>query len=381
MASILSIDNTLLDVFVSIARSDGIERNILECGGESWTYGDLDAISTGLALELHQKYGPKPVVAVISENHPYVLAILFATWKLGGVFAPLDFHVPREILERMLFNIAPTCVLAPSTEPVIQKILKGENFASNSLCQPLMSPFLLDLSLPCLPFDVKDTTVTALSQRFLDQAPKLLSSLFPVPTSEDIALYLHTSSASTVSNAKCVPISHKNVINGSQSRLSWFKKVWPQQDFNNLRVLGWSPWSHIIGLSHDIGAATLLTGGCYVFGLIPSSYPTGDAVNNASRYLDVPTQLLDTAISSKTTAFAGVPWVLEGFMKALKSESDEGRKGRIFEAIKSFKVFGAGGASTSAECIEWAKRVGLPVVLDLGMTEVGGTIDLIARYH
>ena len=380
MASILSIDNTLLDVFVSIARSDGIERNILECGNESWTYGDLDAISTGLALELHQKYGPKPVVAVISENHPYVLAILFATWKLGGVFAPVDYHVPREILERMLFNIAPTCVLAPSTEPVLQKIIKGENFPSNFLMSAT-DESLSDLSLPCLPFDLKDTTVTALSQRYLDQAPKLLTSLFPVPTPEDIALYLHTSSASTVSNVKCVPISHKNVINGSQSRHSWFKKVWPQEDFNNLRVLGWSPWSHIIGLSHDIGAATLLTAGCYVFGVVPSSYPAGDSANNASRYLDVPTQLLDTAISTKTTAFAGVPWVLEGFMKALKNESDEARKARIMEAIGSFKVFGAGGASTSAECIEWAKRVGLPVLLDLGMTEVGGTIDLIGGYQ
>jgi len=35
-------------------------------------------------------------------------------------------------------------------------------------------------------------------------------------------------------------------------------------------------------------------------------------------------------------------------------------------AIKLFKVFGAGGESTRVECIEWAKSVGLPVVLDLG---------------
>ena len=168
---------------------------------------------------------------------------------------------------------------------------------------------LLDLSLPCLPFDLKNTTVTVFSQRYLDQAPKLLTSLFPFPTPEDIVL--------------CVPISHKNVINGSQFHLSWFKKVCPQQDFNNLRILGWSPWSHIIGLSHDIGAATLLTAGCYVFGVVPSFCPAGDAAENASRYLDVPTQL-DTAISTKTTTFAGVPWVLEGFMKAVKNESDEG---------------------------------------------------------
>ena len=227
--------------------------------------------------------------------------------------------------------------------------------------------------MPCLPFDPKSITVTALSQRYLDQAYKLSASHFPAPTPEDIALYLHTSSASTVSDVKCVPISHKILINGSQSRLSWFKKAWPQQDFNHLRILGWSPWSHIIGLSHDIGAATLLTAGCYVFGIIPSGYPTGaDAGKNVTQCFDIPNQLLDTAISKKTTAFAGVPWVLEGFMKAWKNESETTRRVRIMEAIKLFKVFGSGGASASAECIEWAKQVGLPVVIDLGMTEVGG---------
>ena len=102
-------------------------------------------------------------------------------------------------------------------------------------------------------------------------------------------------------------------------------KVWPQQDFHNFCVLGWLSWSHI-GLSHDIGAATLGTAGYYIFGLIPFSYPTGDATKNASLYCDVPTQLLDTTLSTKTTALAGVLWVLEGFMRALKNESDEGRK-------------------------------------------------------
>ena len=128
ITAMTSLPSTLLDAFLSIARSDGMDRNIVECGNESWTYGDLDAITTGLALELHQKYGPKPVVAVIceSENHPYVLTILFATWKLGGIFAPLSNTVPREILERRLHIIAPTCVLVPFIEPVLQNILKGD---------------------------------------------------------------------------------------------------------------------------------------------------------------------------------------------------------------------------------------------------------------
>ena len=52
---------------------------------------------------------------------------------------------------------------------------------------------------------------------------------------------------------------------------------------------------------------------------------------------------LDTALSTKTTAFAGVLWVLEGFMRALKNESDEGHNARIIKTINSFKVFGAAG--------------------------------------
>jgi long-subunit acyl-CoA synthetase (AMP-forming) len=87
---------------------------------------------------------------------------------------------------------------------------------------------------------------------------------------------------------------------------------------------------------------------------------------------------LDTAISTQTTAFAGVPWVLKGFMKAWKTKSDEACRAHIMEAIKIFKVF-SGGASMSAECIEWAKQVNLPVLLDLGMTEGGGMIDPITR--
>ena len=64
-----------------------------------------------------------------------------------------------------------------------------------------------------------------------------------------------------------------------------------------------------------------------MFGVVPSSYP--NAADNASRYLDAPTQLLGKAISTKTTALSGVLWVLEGFMKALKNESDEARKVRM----------------------------------------------------
>lgn len=125
MTSILSTDNAILDIFISITRSNNIEHNIFEYGNESWTYGNLDAIFTRLAPELHQKYGPKPVVTLICKNignHPYVLATLFAICKLGGIFSPFNGLFPRDISERRLHDI----VLVPFIDSGIQDMLNGD---------------------------------------------------------------------------------------------------------------------------------------------------------------------------------------------------------------------------------------------------------------
>jgi len=114
-----------LDVFINIARSDDIDLNVVECGEECWTYGDLDIISTGLAFETYRKWGLKPVVAVISENHPFILATILAIWKLGGIVAPMDCNTPHNIMERMLLNTRPTFVLVPSNQLIIRKIVEG----------------------------------------------------------------------------------------------------------------------------------------------------------------------------------------------------------------------------------------------------------------
>lgn len=120
------MDDSYLAIFISTARhQDTIERDVVECGTERWSYGDLDAISTGLAVELKAAYGLRPIVAVVSENHPYVLAITIATWKLGGIIAPLDHHAPEYLLRQMLINIAPTCVLVPSNAQEAKDTAKG----------------------------------------------------------------------------------------------------------------------------------------------------------------------------------------------------------------------------------------------------------------
>jgi len=117
---------TLLDSFLYAARNiETVENSVVECGYEKWSYGDLDVISTGLAIEIKESYGLKPTIATFSENHPYILAVMLATWKLGGIYAPLDHHTPHELVQHMIMNSAPTFVVVPSSDESIKQLLCG----------------------------------------------------------------------------------------------------------------------------------------------------------------------------------------------------------------------------------------------------------------
>ncbi|KAF9530718.1 hypothetical protein CPB83DRAFT_905059 [Crepidotus variabilis] len=357
---------TLLDAFLATARSSvEVERNrpVVELGSEKWTYTELDAISSGIAAKLHESYGLKPTVAIVSENHPYVFVLILATWKLEGIVATLDWNVPQSIMKKMLENVNPAVVVFPEKQTQVLQLSR-------------------EMSLSFLTFKSNESTITSLTRTYFSPSLELPFGSFPLPTASSTALYLHTSSASAVSNVKTVPLSHGSILAGSFARLSFWKHTWPKEDFEHLKVLGWSPWSHIIGLSHDIGAGTLLSRGTYVFGTVPSCYvpPLLDedtrVTSSGKGHLDIPSQLLDTAMASTCglDIFAGVPWVLEGFMRTYFEESEPEKKTAIEALLKSFKAIGSGGAKANEACIEWTKMMSLKIVFDIGMTELGGPL-------
>ena len=116
----------MLDAFLSVARNRlTIDDFVLECESDRWTYGELDVISSALALELHERFGARITVASVHENHPYILALLLATWKLGGIFAPLDAHAPPEMLAHMLKTINPTCAAIPASPSATRSLTDG----------------------------------------------------------------------------------------------------------------------------------------------------------------------------------------------------------------------------------------------------------------
>ena len=232
-----------------------------------------------------------------------------------------------------------------------------------------------------MPIDPCATTMTNLSQRFLHESPGLPSSSFPSPNPSSISLYLHTSSASSISNLKCVSISHETIFKGSQSRYSWWRHTWPSESFEKLRVLGWAPWSHLMGILNDIGAAAFFSGGCYVFGVLPSNYSrentlegVGTSIMMPARDLDLFDRLLDSAMRLQPDIFSCVPWVLEGIQEKhasllLRGFSEEAS--RVCQALSAMKTIGCGGAAISAESAAWAFENNITLSSDFGMTELG----------
>lgn len=213
--------------------------------------------------------------------------------------------------------------------------------------------------------------MTVLSQRFLHLSADLPSELYPSPAARDLCLYIHTSSATSVVNLKCVPLSHELVLSSCRTQLAWLMRSHPHQNFEHLRVFGWSPFSHILSISLDIGAHTFLTTGCYIFAIKPPSYlALNPQTESPNRYHDSTSILLRAMLDSKSTAFAGVPLVLEGLMKSWIE--DVAQREEINQALQTFKVFICGGAKTSQECIQWANERQLPLILSIGMTELGG---------
>ena len=172
--------------------------------------------------------------------------------------------------------------------------------------------------------------MTILTQRYLDQSGSLSYTLYSPPSPSSLALYIHTS-ASSIFNLKCVQLTHASIANGSRSTVEWSRKTWPALDFSKLRILGWAPWSHIIGISHDIGASVFGTGGCYVFGAAPSGYSTlpNDDPTTSAKEMDIVDRLLAAALRTWPDIMMTVPLILEAFKKAYLAHLATNKVGKL----------------------------------------------------
>ncbi|KAF8178998.1 hypothetical protein K438DRAFT_1977489 [Mycena galopus ATCC 62051] len=286
--------STLLDVFHKhVANPETRSRHVVECVDERWTYDDLDTISKGLALELESRHGA-PV------------------WKLRGIVAPMDYHAPAALLQPMLATVSPACVAVPSTEKGTQQV-------------------------------ALETSMTALSPRFVD-APDLPHDQYPSPDLTSIFLYIFTS-ASNVSNLKCVPLSHETLLSQTSSIREWNRRAFPDSVFEHIRVLGFNPFSHIWGFP--------------IFSFTSSS--PADATF-------LPSLLMERY---RPDSWAAIPFIFDGIMGKIKSEPDSGHREELIRAMQRLKICEMGGAAPIQECINFVLEHKLALAVGIGMTEVG----------
>jgi amino acid adenylation domain-containing protein len=79
------------------------EAVALVCGGERWTYREIERRAESLAGELrHRGVGPERVVGVLAERDAGSVIALLAILTAGGAYLPLDPEYPRQRLAFML---------------------------------------------------------------------------------------------------------------------------------------------------------------------------------------------------------------------------------------------------------------------------------------
>ncbi|KAJ7035264.1 hypothetical protein C8F04DRAFT_1098684 [Mycena alexandri] len=337
---------SLLEVFADTAENPATAgRSVLECGQHTWTYASLDAISTGLADELRLP-GCAPRIAVVGENHPFVFALMLAVWKLGGIFIPIDAHVPVALLAGMIKLVKPTYLF-----------LSGSDSSNISRASEWND-------LRIITFGVEDCTIPALNEKYASSMGRRIA--WPLPNPDQPCLYLFTSSASSPNNLKPVPFTHISILSGCRSKLEWWRRTQPSRNMDGIRVLGWAPWSHVLSYMQDIGTGTFLNAGCYVFVSVPNSYQS--KVVSAG----LTSMVADAIINKNVTAFACLPFVISGLKELCEGTFAE--KTTLLRALRNMVMFECGGATLGHEVSDWIANNEIPLMVGVGMTETAGAI-------
>nr|AKE48477.1 putative water-soluble melanin synthase [Inonotus obliquus] len=347
--------DTVIRRFVQVASSPEYNgAQVMDCCGDSLTYAQLLSLASGIAAQLREKFGEKPVVSIVSDNNPYVLSVILATWLLGGIAAPLDFHAPEAILRGMLEGIRPDCVVLPETSEGNVKLLA-------------------DIGITALPFKPSESGISNLLKTYASGKSSIDPSLLSTP--DDIALYLYTSSASSTANLKCVPIHHGMFFSNAHLELAMWRvrngitrDLYGACEPERFRTLGWGPFSHIMGLAHDLTCHVVLVVGCYIFAVPPSTYPAPSSSTHLGAEYDIGTILLETAKRAKADVISGVPWLYKRLMAACEGHPE------YLELLKKCRQLLSGGALTDPEIEKWAEDHRLNMDVSLGMTELGGAL-------
>lgn len=116
-------------------------------GDEVWTYGELGAAVSRCANLLAQadvRIGDR--VAILTENTPWFLVVLFATARVGGIFTPLNYRLSTGELKEILADAEPAVLIGQAK--YLEMLLAPDQAAPAFRCYALqpcaLAPLLAD---------------------------------------------------------------------------------------------------------------------------------------------------------------------------------------------------------------------------------------------
>ena len=316
--------------------------------GRPFTLAELERTSDAFAAALASlgvKRGDR--VAAMLPNCPQYFIVEFATWKLGGIFAPLNPIYTEDELAGPLTTIDASVVVTLSSFYERLKKVQSHTPVKRIVTTNIKEWFPPFLSILFTLFTEKkdgyrvshrdgDVGMAELLRRIDGK-----KSAEAPPAPEDVAILLM--SGGTTGTPKCVMGEHQALVMTGLQLQAW---------------LGDSivPWQSVymmpLPLFHSYGACAVQSI-CFIghnpISLIPNPRDLDDIVSSIAKV--------------KPTAFAGVPTLFNGLLNHKRVKS-----GRV--SFASLKVCASGAAPLLAETKKGFEEVtGAKIIEGYGLTE------------
>lgn len=263
------------DLLISAA-ADGPDKIALRAGASDQTFADLDRDSDAIALAL-QRLGVRrgDRVATLTENSAEMVLMLWAAWKAGAVFTPLNHAIRAQTLGLVLRDAEPKVLLAqPQFAARIQEALA-------------------EAPVPTLVWTKPHDGGAAIAELIAGGGAPADAGVID----EDLALLIYTSGSTGV--PKGVMLTHHTVCNNTRSIAAYLK---PRADDVVLCVLP---------LSFGYGLFQLLTAAAARHEIVLES-------NFA-----FPQDLLKQIVARGVTGFPSVPTIFARLIELIASTSPD----------------------------------------------------------
>jgi long-chain acyl-CoA synthetase len=316
--------------------------------GRPFTLSELERTSDAFAAALASlgvKRGDR--VAAMLPNCPQYFIVEFATWKLGGIFAPLNPIYTEDELAGPLTTIDASVVVTLSSFYERLKKVQSHTPVKRIVTTNIKEWFPPLLSLLFTLFTEKkdgyrvshrdgDLGMAELLRRFDGK-----KSVEAPPAPEDIAILLM--SGGTTGTPKCVMGEHQALVMTGLQLQAWLGEA----------IVPWqSVYMMPLPLFHSYGACAVQSI-CFIghnpISLIPNPRDLDDIVSSIAKV--------------KPTAFAGVPTLFNGLLNHRRVKS-----GKV--SFESLKVCASGAAPLLAETKKGFEEVtGAKIIEGYGLTE------------